>query len=184
MVILLGGYSCTGKTLLANRLMKELKVPYFSMDYLKMAIFRSDESCGFRPMDSDEHIADKIWPIVKEMIYTYIENGQDMIIEGCYVMPEAVSKLNPDYMNEIYPIFIGFSETYIRTHFQEKIIAYKGAIEEGEPIDERPMEHFIEQHASIKMRTEQNGFRFYEINDDYGKSMERVFNVLKEILGK
>ena len=36
MVILIGGASCVGKTLMAQKLMEKYSIPYLSLDHLKM----------------------------------------------------------------------------------------------------------------------------------------------------
>ena len=41
MVILIGGASHTGKTLLAQRLLEKYHAPYLSIDHLKMGLIRS-----------------------------------------------------------------------------------------------------------------------------------------------
>ena len=41
MVILLTGATHTGKTVLAQRLMERLAIPYCSLDHLKMGLIRS-----------------------------------------------------------------------------------------------------------------------------------------------
>lgn len=151
MVILIGGSSCTGKTLLARKLMSETDVAYFSLDYLKMGLYRSDEGCGFTPLSDIEVIASKIWPIVREMIKTYIENQIDIIIEGCYILPHFLDEFEDDYKSEIYSVFLGFSENYIHKNFESFILKYKGVIEKRETTDERPVEQFIDEHSELKI---------------------------------
>ncbi|MBQ5515127.1 MAG: hypothetical protein IIT84_05525 [Oscillospiraceae bacterium] len=41
MVYLIGGSSHVGKTLLAQKLMERLKIPYLSLDHLKMGFIRT-----------------------------------------------------------------------------------------------------------------------------------------------
>lgn len=36
------------------------------------------------PEDDNEH-TDYMWPIIREMIKTVIENRQNLIVEGCYI---------------------------------------------------------------------------------------------------
>lgn len=36
------------------------------------------------PEDDDE-LTDYVWPIIREMIKTAIENNQNLMIEGCYI---------------------------------------------------------------------------------------------------
>jgi len=87
MVILIGGISCTGKTLMSQKLLEKYKIPYLSIDHLKMGLIRGDTNCSFTSMDSNEVIGEKLWPIIKGIIMTNIENNQNIIIEGCYLLP-------------------------------------------------------------------------------------------------
>ena len=41
MIVLITGASHTGKTALAQRLLEKYKIPYFSIDHLKMGLIRS-----------------------------------------------------------------------------------------------------------------------------------------------
>lgn len=83
MIILIGGASHTGKTLLAQRLLEKYHYPYLSIDHLKMGLIRSGQT-ELTPMDDDK-LTDYLWPIVREMVKTAIENGQNLIVEGCYI---------------------------------------------------------------------------------------------------
>jgi adenylate kinase family enzyme len=40
MVILVGGVSCTGKTVMAQKLLEKYKIPYLSIDHIKMGLIR------------------------------------------------------------------------------------------------------------------------------------------------
>ena len=83
MIILITGATHTGKTALAQRLMVEHKIPYLSIDHLNMGLIRSGLA-SLTPWD-DEKLTAYLWPIVREIIRTAIENGQSLIIEGCYI---------------------------------------------------------------------------------------------------
>ena len=83
MIILITGASHTGKTVLAQRMLERYKYPYLSIDHLKMGLIRSGNT-DFTPED-DEELVGYLWPIVREMIKTAIENNQNLIVEGCYV---------------------------------------------------------------------------------------------------
>ena len=71
MIILITGASYTGKTLLAQRLMEKYKVPYLSIDHLKMGLIRS-KNTDLTPED-DEELTGYLWPIVREMVKTIIK---------------------------------------------------------------------------------------------------------------
>ena len=83
MIILITGASHTGKTALAQKLLEKYKYPYLSIDHLKMGLIRSGNT-ELTPMD-DADLVEYLWPIVREMIKTAIENNQNLIVEGCYV---------------------------------------------------------------------------------------------------
>ena len=75
MIILIAGASHTGKTLLAQRLLEKYQYPYLSIDHLKMGLIRSGNT-DLTPLSDDEKLTEYLWPIVREMIKTAIENKQ------------------------------------------------------------------------------------------------------------
>ena len=83
MVLLITGASHTGKTVLSQKLLEKYKYPYLSIDHLKMGLIRSGNT-GLTPEDDDKLQA-YLWPIVREIIKTAIENKQNLIVEGCYI---------------------------------------------------------------------------------------------------
>ena len=83
MVIMITGASHVGKTILAQRMLEKTKYPYFSIDHLKMGLIRSGNT-DLTPEDDDE-LTDYLWPIVREIIKTAVENEQNLIVEGCYI---------------------------------------------------------------------------------------------------
>ena len=84
MIIIITGASHTGKTVLAQKLLEKYKYPYLSIDHLKMGLIRSKQT-DLTPMSEDSELTKYLWPIVREIIKTAIENNQNLIIEGCYI---------------------------------------------------------------------------------------------------
>lgn len=72
MIVLLAGASHTGKTLLAQKLLEKYNYPYLSIDHLKMGLIRSGNT-SLTPEDDAELVL-YLWPIVREIIKTAIEN--------------------------------------------------------------------------------------------------------------
>lgn len=79
MIILITGASHTGKTALAQKLLEKYKYPYLSIDHLKMGLIRSGNT-DLTPMSNDDDLTKYLWPIVREMIKTAIENRQNLIV--------------------------------------------------------------------------------------------------------
>ena len=111
MIYLIAGASHTGKTWLAQRLLETFHIPYLSLDHLKMGLIRSGQTC--LTVYDDEKLTEYLWPIVKEMIKTAIENHQHLIIEGCYIPFNYKSDFSVQYLSSIKEICLVFSEEYI-----------------------------------------------------------------------
>lgn len=117
MIILIGGASHTGKTLLAQKLLEKYHYPYLSIDHLKMGLIRSGNT-DLTPMD-DDALTDYLWPIVREMVKTAIENEQNLIVEGCYI-PFGWKKDFPEaYLAHIQCRFLIMTREYIEAHFED-----------------------------------------------------------------
>ena len=117
MIILITGASHTGKTLLAQRLLEKYKYPYLSIDHLKMGLIRSGNTC-LTP-ENDDALTDYLWPIVREMIKTAIENRQHLIMEGCYVPFDWRNDFDERYQRSIRFICLAMTDNYIEAHFDE-----------------------------------------------------------------
>jgi len=184
MIILVGGISCTGKTLMSQKLLERYKIPYFSIDHLKMGLYRSDSNCGFTPMDSNEVIGEKLWPIIKGIIMTNIENDQNIIIEGCYLLPNFVKDFEREYLDEIISVFIGFSTNYIKENFTSNIIKHRSAIETRDYEEDRPITQFINEHDELRKECIENGVEYFQIDNDYEKEIQKVYDFIGNRISK
>ena len=115
MIILITGATHTGKTALAQKLLEKMKIPYLSVDHLKMGLIRSGQT-ALTPED-DEKLTAYLWPIVREMIKTAIENRQDLIVEGCYVPFDWRRDFDEPYLKEIRFFCLAMTDAYIDAHF-------------------------------------------------------------------
>ena len=79
MIILIAGASHVGKTALAQKLLEKYGYPYLSIDHLKMGLIRSGNT-SLTPLSDDGELTAYLWPIVREMLKTAIESGQNMIV--------------------------------------------------------------------------------------------------------
>lgn len=126
MIVLITGASHTGKTALAQKLLEKYKYPYLSIDHLKMGLIRSGNTT-YTPMDDDKLVY-YLWPIVREIIKTAIENKQNLIVEGIYVPFDWRKDFDSEYLKNIEYYCLVMSETYIRNHFDD-IKKYANIIE-------------------------------------------------------
>ena len=117
MVILIGGATHTGKTALAQKLLEKHHYPYLSADHLKMGLIRSGQT-DLTPMDDDKLTA-YLWPIVREMVKTAIENDQNLVVEGCYIPFDWRRDFEAEYLEEIRCRFLVMTRDYIEAHFDD-----------------------------------------------------------------
>ena len=117
MIVIITGASHTGKTVLAQRMLEKYKFPYVSIDHLKMGLIRSGNT-DLTPEDDDELVG-YLWPVVREMIKTAIENQQNLIVEGCYIPYDWRTDFDDDYLSEIRFICLAMTDKYIDSHFDD-----------------------------------------------------------------
>ena len=126
MIQLIAGATHTGKTVLAQKMLERYHWPYLSIDHLKMGLIRNGNT-NLTVYD-DDALTDFLWPIVREMIKTAIENGQNLIVEGCYIPFDWKKSFPEEYLPHIRAKWLILSEGYIRSHFDE-IRCHANAIE-------------------------------------------------------
>ena len=171
MIILIAGASHTGKTLLAQRLLEKYKYPYLSIDHLKMGLIRSGQT-SLTPMD-DEKLTDYLWPIVREMIKTAIENGQNLIVEGCYIPFDWEKDFAPQYRKYIRYRCLVMSREYIETHFED-IRKYGSAIEQRLDDSGLNPEDLIRDNENALRLCKKHGCDYILVDGSYNIPLEDI----------
>ncbi len=169
MIVIITGASHTGKTALAQKLMEKYHYPYVSIDHLKMGLIRSGNTT-LTPMD-DEELVDYLWPIVREMIKTAIENEQNLIVEGCYVPFDWAEDFQPEYLAHIRYYCLVLSENYIRNHFDD-VKKYASVIETRLDDSWCTLESTLEDNAIVLERAKAHGVNYILIEDEYKIDIE------------
>ena len=165
MIILITGASHTGKTKLAQQLLEKYHYPYLSIDHLKMGLIRSSYT-DLTPMSSDEDLTDYLWPVVREMIKTAIENKQNLIVEGCYIPFDWAKDFEPEYQSEIKYYCLIMSENYIRNHFGD-IKKYANVIENRLDDGWCTIESLIADNAKVLQLATAHGVNYVLIDESY-----------------
>ncbi len=163
MVVIITGASHTGKTLLAQKLLEKYKYPYLSIDHLKMGLIRS----GYTDLSTeyDDALTDYMWPIIREMIKTAIENNQNLILEGCYIPFEWAKDFSEEYLNQIKLYCIVMTENYIKNNFSA-IQKFANVIE-SRISDDITIESVIEDNAHFVEMSNYQGVNTILINGTY-----------------
>ena len=158
MIWLITGASHTGKTLLAQKMLEKFKYPYLSIDHLKMGLIRS----GYTELtpEDDDKLTDYLWPVVREIIKTAVENEQDLIVEGCYIPFGWRQDFEKEYLTQIRFVCLAMTPSYIDDHFDD-----------------------IRDHGSdIEMRMDDSGISPEWIKEDNQRFIEGFTNSGERIL--
>ena len=118
MVVLITGASHTGKTALAQKSLEKYKYPYLSLDHLKMGLIRSQQT-SLTPVSNEKELTNYLWPIVREIIKTAIENEQNLIVEGCYIPFDWAKDFDETVLRNIRYYCLVMSEKYIMRYFDD-----------------------------------------------------------------
>lgn len=165
MIILIAGASHTGKTAFAQKLLEKYKYPYLSIDHLKMGLIRSGNT-ELTPMSNDNDLTAYLWPIVREMIKTAIENNQNLIVEGCYIPFDWSNDFEKEYFDKIRYYCLVMSEKYIRNHFSD-IKQYARVIENRLDDEGCTVENVLQDNKNMLSLAQKHKVNYILIDDKY-----------------
>lgn len=174
MIILITGATHVGKTNLAQKLLEKYKYPYLSIDHLKMGLIRSGNTD--LTAEKDDELTDFLWPIVREIIKTAIENHQNLIVEGCYVPFDWAKDFEETYLSQIKYIYLVMSEQYIRNHFED-IITYANIIEKRLDDSDCNVGSLIADNQIVLDMCKKYSLEYFLIDEDY--NIEHMFCINK-----
>ena len=173
MIILITGASHTGKTALAQRLLEKYRYPYLSIDHLKMGLIRSGNTT-LTPMSDDAALTDYLWPIVREMVKTAIENEQNLIVEGCYIPFDWQKDFDGGYLSNIRYYCLIMSEAYIDAHFDD-IKRYASVIENRMDDSWCTPESVRQDNAAMLRAAQAHGADYILIDGEYEIDIEKTY---------
>ena len=170
MILLITGASHTGKTALSQKLLEKYKYPYLSIDHLKMGLIRSGHT-SLTPMSDDRLLTEYLWPIVREMIKTAIENEQNLVVEGCYIPMEWAKDFEEEYLDKIRFYCLVMSSRYIENHFDD-IKKFASIIEERLDDEDCTLETVQRDNAKMLEKCIRHGVEYIYIDEEYRFDIE------------
>lgn len=164
MIVIITGASHTGKTLLAQKLLEKYKYPYLSTDHLKMGLIRS----GYTKLapEDDNELTNYLWPVIREIIKTAIENKQNLIVEGCYIPFDWSESFDKEYLKHIRYYCLIMSRKYIKNHFTS-IKKYANTIENRLNDEWCTIENVLEDNENFLEFAQKHCVNYVLINDNY-----------------
>jgi putative acetyltransferase len=183
MLYLLGGSPRAGKSTMAKQFTSETGIPCFELDYLKMGIARGMPEYGLDPNGGDRIIAEQLWPVVKGMAMTYVENSEDCLLEGTYLLPEYVVELQQMYGDETRACFVGYTQidtwNKVRQLRDYGVLSGDWDLSSGNDEEARQKVEFLKQFSMyIKAECDRYGLMYFENSSDHWKTIDEVVRFL------
>ena len=117
-------------------------------------------------MSSDKELTAYLWPIVREMIKTAIENKQNLIVEGCYIPFDWAADFEPEYLENIRYYCLVMSENYIRNHFDD-IRKFANVVENRLDDAWCTPESVLSDNAAVLKLAQKHNVNYLLIDDKY-----------------
>lgn len=165
MIVLITGASHSGKTALAQKILEKYGYPYLSVDHLKMGLIRSGNT-SLTPLSDDKALTDYLWPIVREIIKTAVENKQNLVVEGCYIPFDWADDFEKEYLDSIRFFCLIMSDKYIENHFDD-IARFAGVIENRGSDEDFTQEMILQDNASMMEQCVRYGAEYIFIDEEY-----------------
>jgi hypothetical protein len=117
MLLFIGGAARSGKGILARRLVRELQIPYLSLDVLKMGLTRGVPEYTIDPNAGGPAVAERMWPLIYEMSQSLLRDRVDYVFEG-ELLPQYVAALRATHPFQVAGCFLGYREIALEKKLQ------------------------------------------------------------------
>ncbi|MCH5272778.1 MAG: adenylate kinase [Lachnospiraceae bacterium] len=135
-----------------------------------MGLIRSGNTT-LTPMSDDGALTCYLWPIVREIIKTAVENEQNLVVEGCYIPFEWAKDFEKEYLDEIRFYCLVMSDKYIENHF-DNIKKFASVIEERGDDEDCTLETVRRDNAQMLEHCLRHGAEYIFIDEEYRVDIE------------
>ena len=117
-------------------------------------------------MSNDADLTAYMWPIVREMIKTAVENNQNLIVEGCYIPFDWAADFEQEYLENIKYYCLVMTEEYVKRHFDD-IKKYANVVENRLDDAWCTLESVLEDNAKMLAFAQRHDVNYILIQDEY-----------------
>jgi hypothetical protein len=110
MLYIIGGAPRSGKSVLAQRMLAEHGLPYFSIDTLIAALAGTQPELGLRVSDPPMKRIEIIWPTLRKIARDASHSGDEFLLEGDALLPKQVMEFADDSHAGVKACFIGYAD--------------------------------------------------------------------------
>jgi hypothetical protein len=187
MLYLIGGASRAGKTQVADRLMKELGAPRFSLDYLITAFDQGNPSLGVVHDLTARMVGERLWTYLKPMLINILEEEPLYIVEGDALLPRHAHELFDRYPEMIRACFLGYPDIEVDAKVQAIKSFTGGANNWTRTASDREIQGLVLEgiRYSSELEAECAALKlpFFNTGPDFDSTIERAIQTLTQIHG-
>ena len=116
--------------------------------------------------EDDDKLTQYLWPVIKEIIKTAIENNQNLIIEGCYIPFDWQRYFDTEYLYHVDFYCIIMTEYYIENNY-DKINKYACIIENRLDHELCTKEFLLNENKKNLLLCKKYKFKYILIDKEY-----------------
>lgn len=179
MVYLIGGRPRSGKSTIRKRAFDELKIEGMSTDLLREVLTGVG---GINPENSPVDDGPRIWPFLDKIVEYYLKSERkNFLVEGDVLLPTYLAKYSNS--SNVKVCYIGYSNVTVREKV-ESIRIYDSDEDFTLRSSNEELEEFVRPSIEKSLRYKEEcaklGVMYFDIETDFGKSIE---NVIKKLFG-
>jgi hypothetical protein len=182
-LIFIGGAARAGKGMLVRRLLAELRLPYLNLDVLKMGIARGIPEYRLDPNAGAPAVAERLWPLVREMSASLLVDRIDYVIEG-ELLPRQVAALWNAHPGRIKACFVGYA-TIAPERKLAQIRAHGGLPNDWpNEYDDTALLTIIRREIAfsqlVRAECARHNIRYFDSSDDFLGTLDTVVAYVRE----
>jgi hypothetical protein len=182
MLYILGGVSRSGKSLIAQRALREQQIFVESIDLIKMGLCKGLTDLKIDPEKPSEEVANRIWPVVNAMMHTVLETKQSYLFEGDALMPTSVVNILREWPNEVRVCFLGYSSVDVEQKLNDIKTHNAGPNNWiSDYSDDQIRSHIIDSIQFSKTLVEMcanTGISYFDTSQDFRGELETAYKYL------
>jgi hypothetical protein len=182
MLYILGGAARSGKSIITRRILAEKRIPFFCLDHLAIGAATTFPQLQIDLDSDDAQVGEIIWPLVKSMATLIIKDKIDYLLEGALIQPENANDLLSAFPSAVHACFVGYAEADIEEKFAQVRQFGGGPDDWMMQFDDATVRNELERlklvSKVIREDCEKYQLQYFEISNDFGKSIEAVIEYL------
>jgi len=181
LLYIIGGAPRVGKTIIAQEFLERTNVPFLSLDLLKMSLVKGMPQARIDPMDTSAEVAEQMWPVVRGLSVTILENEREHLIEGDIILPSHAQELAAEFPGDVRACFLGF-ENANPSERLSTIRCHPGPEDWLSQFDDHKVlsmiNEMIEYSRQVREDAQARGIPYFENLADFREFKEQVLRYL------